>query len=117
MTNAVAFLIDQAEQEGHRDRLALATPTGRCTYGELRDLTDRVAHARGLVKAFAFVVPRDSAVAGGSLIQDLAELAGRNLPSHQRPRQVFVVPELPRTATGKLQRFLLREEVRRLLPH
>ncbi len=33
---------------------------------------------------------------------------------HQRPREIIIVRELPRTATGKLQRFRLREELRRL---
>ena len=31
------------------------------------------------------------------------------LAPHQRPRAIRVVSELPRTATGKLQRFRLRE--------
>jgi benzoate-CoA ligase len=31
------------------------------------------------------------------------------LAPHQRPREIRIVSELPRTATGKLQRFRLRE--------
>ena len=31
------------------------------------------------------------------------------LPRHKRPRWVRVVAELPRTATGKVQRYKLRE--------
>jgi benzoate-CoA ligase family protein len=64
----------------------------------------------GLTKPFAFVVPKagaDAAFAGA-----LARLAEEKLAPHQRPRRIFVVPELPRTATGKLQRFLLRARVR-----
>ena len=34
-----------------------------------------------------------------------------SLPRHQWPRGIIVVPELPRTATGKLQRFRLRDHV------
>jgi benzoate-CoA ligase family protein len=62
----------------------------------------------GLVKAVAFVVPRSPAVAAG-LAGALAAHLDARLPSHQRPRQIHVVDELPRTATGKLQRYILRQ--------
>jgi acyl-coenzyme A synthetase/AMP-(fatty) acid ligase len=65
--------------------------------------------ADGLVKPVAFVVPRPGAV--GTLEDELKELADRKLAPHQRPRAIRMVPELPRTATGKLQRFRLREEL------
>ncbi|MBI2216712.1 MAG: benzoate-CoA ligase family protein [Candidatus Rokubacteria bacterium] len=68
-----------------------------------------VEEVSGLVKPFGFVVPKDGAAAG--LVEELTALAGKRLPSHQRPRRIVVVPELPRTATGKLQRFRLREMV------
>jgi benzoate-CoA ligase family protein len=61
----------------------------------------------GLVKPFAFVVPRTSG-REGDLAGELTALAAAKLPAHQRPREVIVVAELPRTATGKLQRFALR---------
>jgi benzoate-CoA ligase family protein len=64
--------------------------------------------AAGLTKTFAFVVPRGH-VAREDLVRDLTELAERKLPTHQRPRKVIVVDELPRTATGKLQRYRLRQ--------
>jgi benzoate-CoA ligase family protein len=60
----------------------------------------------GLVKTFAFVVAR--AGAGATLVDELRELAERKLAPYQRPREIVVVDELPRTATGKLQRFVLR---------
>lgn len=62
----------------------------------------------GLVKTFAFVVPKSSPCSE-CLVRELTELAGERLASHQRPRKILVVDDLPRTATGKLQRFLLRE--------
>jgi 4-hydroxybenzoate-CoA ligase len=62
----------------------------------------------GLVKPVAFVVPRSPA-AGPGLAEALTAHLDARLPSHQRPRQIHVVDELPRTATGKLQRYILRQ--------
>jgi benzoate-CoA ligase family protein len=62
----------------------------------------------GLFKPVAFVMSR-----GGdepeALAEALAALAEAKLPPHQRPRRIRVVEELPRTVTGKLQRYVLRE--------
>src|SRR5947208_1921414 len=69
------------------------------------------ADEHGLVKPFAFVVPKDAAAAA-HLASDLGRIAEAELPAHQRPRRIFLLAELPRTATGKLQRFRLRELVR-----
>lgn len=66
----------------------------------------------GLVKAFAFVVAKERGVAGDRLVEALARLLDERLPPHQRPRRIFVVDDLPRTATGKLQRFALRARVK-----
>lgn len=62
---------------------------------------------QGLMKPFAFVVPRRPE-AGAALTEALRHLVETKLATHQRPKTIVVVPELPRTATGKLQRFLLR---------
>jgi benzoate-CoA ligase family protein len=67
--------------------------------------------ASGLTKTFVFVVPRDPRADAASLAAELTRLAERALPAHQRPREIRIVPELPRTATGKLQRFKLKEDV------
>src|SRR2546422_1747333 len=68
----------------------------------------------GLVKPVAFVVGR-----GGGEPEALAEALeahlAATLPSHQRPRRIAVVDELPRTVTGKLQRNVLREWAERTL--
>ena len=69
------------------------------------------AEASGLVKPFVFVVPRDAATEPGAFRSELMRLAEQTLPSHERPRDIRIVSELPRTATGKLQRFKLKEIV------
>jgi 4-hydroxybenzoate-CoA ligase/benzoate-CoA ligase len=62
----------------------------------------------GLVKAVAFVVPRREADAA-ALPAALAVHLAIKLPSHQRPHHIHLVDDLPRTVTGKLQRYVLRE--------
>ncbi len=65
--------------------------------------------AGGLIKPFVFVVPRDPAGSPEALEGDLRRYLDGALAPHQRPRAIRVMRELPRTATGKLQRFRLRE--------
>ena len=68
----------------------------------------------GLLKPVAFVIGR-----GGDEPEALAEALTAHveakLPPHQRPRRIAVVDELPRTVTGKLQRYVLREWAERTL--
>jgi 4-hydroxybenzoate-CoA ligase/benzoate-CoA ligase len=66
--------------------------------------------AEGLLKPHLFVVA--AAAAGPALRAELAALLEARLPRHARPREIAVVGELPRTATGKLQRFRLAEAAR-----
>ena len=61
----------------------------------------------GLVKPFAFVVAPNG-VAPERLVAELSALAAERLATHQRPRHIAVVKALPRTATGKVQRFVLK---------
>ena len=63
----------------------------------------------GLIKPFAFVVPRDPTGSTEALRADVRRFLEAALAPHQRPREIHIVSELPRTATGKLQRFRLRE--------
>jgi benzoate-CoA ligase len=59
----------------------------------------------GLEEVVAFVVAR----AGCAIDSDDIDAHCRNLmASFKRPRRLFVVDNLPRTATGKVQRFALR---------
>ena len=68
-----------------------------------------VAETEGLVKAVAFVVPREAGAPASALIEELRRLADETLPTHQRPRAFRLVSALPRTASGKLQRFRLKD--------
>ena len=64
----------------------------------------------GLVKAHAFVALREGAGAGGLFdAEALRVFARERLEAYKCPRWVTVVSELPKTATGKIQRFRLRE--------
>jgi benzoate-CoA ligase len=68
----------------------------------------------GLVKPHLFVVPRDPRAEPAALAADLRRRLEAMLAPHKRPQTITLVAELPRTATGKLQRFKLREDARRL---
>ena len=62
----------------------------------------------GLVKPHAYVVLRAASFAGETLEADLQDFVKERLTPHKYPRWVTVVDELPKTATGKTQRFVLR---------
>jgi len=68
--------------------------------------------ANGLEKPLAFVVATRGTMASAQLSQQLAEHVRSRLPSFKCPRWIEFVYELPKTATGKLQRFKLREGTR-----
>ena len=62
-----------------------------------------------LLKPAAYVVLRPEFSSGAVLAQELQEFVTSRLAVFKRPRWVEFVPQLPRTATGKLQRYKLRE--------
>ena len=66
-----------------------------------------VHDAQGLVKTKAFVVLKS-----GHLVteQELKDFVKDKLAPYKYPRQIEFVDELPKTATGKIQRFRLREK-------
>jgi 2-aminobenzoate-CoA ligase len=57
----------------------------------------------------AFVVLRDGHTASDALIRELQEFVKQTIAPYKYPRAVEVRAQLPRTETGKLQRFRLRE--------
>jgi len=63
----------------------------------------------GLAKPVAWVVLKPGFAGHETLARDLQEFVVERLPVYKRPRRVEFVSELPRTATGKLQRFKLRQ--------
>jgi benzoate-CoA ligase family protein len=98
MIKAGGIWVSPAEVESvlveHEDVLEAAVVGGR--------------DAGGLEAVVAFVVPR----AGHTI--DIAGVGGHcreRMAAFKRPRQVIVVDGLPKTATGKVQRFALRQRV------
>ncbi|MEK7819540.1 MAG: benzoate-CoA ligase family protein, partial [Pseudomonadota bacterium] len=63
----------------------------------------------GLIKPMAYVVPKNPADAGDVLAADLQKLCKDGLAPYKYPRWVNFAKELPKTATGKIQRFKLRD--------
>jgi benzoate-CoA ligase len=68
----------------------------------------------GLVRPHAFCVLKPGVEAGEAAAEELrAELRAhvkQRLAGYKSPRWIEFVAELPRTATGKVQRFRLRQE-------
>ncbi len=64
--------------------------------------------------ACAFVICEDVEFDSVRLEAELGELANEALPRFKRPRRYLFVKELPYTATGKIQRFRLRAEIRKV---
>ena len=67
------------------------------------------ADSDGLVKTKAYVVLKSGAAAPPTLPQELQDFVKGMLAPHKYPRFIEFVGELPKTATGKIQRFRLRE--------
>ncbi|CAA9446468.1 MAG: Benzoate--CoA ligase [uncultured Rubrobacteraceae bacterium] len=63
----------------------------------------------GLTRVKAFVVLREGHEASDELVEELQEWSKNNLRRYQYPHMVEFIDELPKTATGKIQRFKLRE--------
>ena len=61
-----------------------------------------------LVKPMAFVVLRDGIPGTAELAKELQQFVRERLAEYKRPRWVEFLAELPKTATGKIQRFKLR---------
>jgi benzoate-CoA ligase len=83
------------------------------------ELEEAVLADPGIREAACVVVPDADGfdrlalflVGAGEGAAEIAAERLEELPRHARPKWVRVVPELPRTATGKVQRFRLREQL------
>ncbi|HEY7780230.1 MAG TPA: benzoate-CoA ligase family protein [Ktedonobacterales bacterium] len=68
--------------------------------------------ADGLVKPQAYVVLQEGQTPSEELAEALKQHVKATLQPHKYPRWIVFVPELPKTATGKIQRYRLREQLR-----
>jgi acyl-coenzyme A synthetase/AMP-(fatty) acid ligase len=66
------------------------------------------ADAAELIKPEAFVVLDDPADAGDATAEELLRHCKQGLAKYKYPRWFNFVESLPKTATGKIQRFKLR---------
>jgi len=66
------------------------------------------ADADELIKPQAIVVLKQAGTGGDALTDELMALCKTTLAPYKYPRWVEYMPELPKTATGKIQRFKLR---------
>jgi benzoate-CoA ligase family protein len=62
-----------------------------------------------LIKPKAFVVLKDGQAGDEALKAALTAFCREKMADYKRPREIEFVRELPKTATGKIQRFRLRE--------
>ncbi|HSF30080.1 MAG TPA: benzoate-CoA ligase family protein [Candidatus Tectomicrobia bacterium] len=62
-----------------------------------------------LVKPKAFVALNEGYTASSALIDELKNFVKDKIAPYKYPRWITFLPELPKTATGKIQRFKLRE--------
>ena len=62
-----------------------------------------------LMKPLAYVVLRQDVQGSRELALELQQFVRERLAEYKRPRWIEFLPELPKTATGKIQRFKLRE--------
>ena len=65
--------------------------------------------ADGLTKPHAYCVLRDGIAGSDALAAELREGVRKRLGGYKSPRWVDFVAELPKTTTGKIQRFALRQ--------
>ena len=67
-----------------------------------------VPDAQGLTRTLAYVVASAGQQGDAALAQELQAWVKARLAPHKYPREVIFLVELPKTATGKIQRFRLR---------
>ncbi|MGH8688585.1 MAG: benzoate-CoA ligase family protein [Burkholderiales bacterium] len=70
------------------------------------------ADGNGATIPAAYVLLRQGCAAGDPLAAEILAKAAEQLPKFKRPQRVHFMAELPRTSTGKVQRFKLRELAR-----
>src|SRR5262249_21153989 len=64
---------------------------------------------RGLTKPAAYIVTNDGHEPNPQLATELQRWVSERLGGYKQPRWIEFLPEIPKTATGKLQRYKLRQ--------
>ena len=67
----------------------------------------------GLTKTLAYVVLKSGHAGDAALAESLKAFVKDQLAPYKYPREIRFLTELPKTATGKIQRFKLREAAAR----
>ena len=70
-------------------------------------VSSRDADRGAIVKAFVVLSP--DAVAGPELKRELQDFVKATIAPYKYPRAIEFIDALPRTETGKVRRFILRE--------
>jgi acyl-coenzyme A synthetase/AMP-(fatty) acid ligase len=70
----------------------------------------------GLIKPVAFVVLKEACRASREMEHELQEFVKKTTAPHKYPRAVIFVESLPKTSTGKIKRYQLRELVGQMTP-
>jgi acyl-coenzyme A synthetase/AMP-(fatty) acid ligase len=68
-----------------------------------------VADGNQLIKPAAYVVLKSGANGASQVGEEIKTLLASKLAAHKCPQWIEFVPELPKTATGKIQRYKLRQ--------
>ena len=63
----------------------------------------------GLAKTKAFVVLREGQEGSPELVRELQQFVKDRLAPYKYPRMIEFVPDLPKTVTGKIKRYQLRQ--------
>ena len=71
----------------------------------------------GMNTVVAYVVVRSKEFSEKDMVERLKAQVSKLLPSYKCPSEIYFMNQLPRTATGKLQRFKLRETERAGVNH
>jgi acyl-coenzyme A synthetase/AMP-(fatty) acid ligase len=68
-----------------------------------------VDNEKGLTVPKAFVVLKDGVTPSAKKEEELKQFTKQQLAHYKYPRIIEFIDELPKTATGKIQRFKLRQ--------
>lgn len=70
----------------------------------------QASDSEGLIKPVAYIVLKNNEFPSDELKDELRQFVKKNLSPWKYPRWIEFIDELPKTATGKVQRFKLREQ-------